>query len=136
MTDSSLLTYEVSVCALNDLQERQSMELEVEQRKLFAIRLDNRIYAYWNICPHRGIPLNWIPDQFLDPDGELIQCSSHGALFEIATGQCIAGPCSGDSLQPAILRSENDRYFITANQKMPPAPINLRAQALADLEKE
>ena len=136
MTDSSLLNYEVSVCALSDLQERQSMELEVEQRKLFAIRLDNRIYAYWNICPHRGIPLNWMPDQFLDPDDALIQCSSHGALFEIETGQCIAGPCSGDSLQPAILRCENDHYYITANQKMPPAPINLRAQALADLEKE
>jgi len=136
MTDSSLLTYEVPICALSDLQERQSMELEVEQRKLFAIRFGDRIYAYWNICPHMGIPLNWVPDQFLDPEHRLIQCSSHGALFEIETGRCIAGPCNGDSLQPAILRCENDHYYITANQQMPPTPINLRAQVLADFEKE
>ena len=38
-------------------------------------------------------------DRFLDPDGSLIQCSTHGALFEIESGRCIAGPCKGQYLQ-------------------------------------
>jgi len=29
----------------------------------------------------------------------LIQCSTHGALFNIETGECLQGPCLGQSLQ-------------------------------------
>lgn len=132
--DKALLERELLLCALSDLEERESMEMLVEGRQLFALRVDNQIHAYWNICPHMGIPLNWIPNRFLDFDKALIQCSSHGALFTIETGHCINGPCTGDSLTAVELRCENDRYFICANQPLPPAPVNLRALALADLE--
>jgi len=134
MTDNALLKQEVPLCALHDLEERQSIEVVVEQRQLFAIRLGNRIHAYWNICPHMGVPLNWVPNKFLDFNNQLIQCSSHGALFQIESGRCIAGPCSGDSLQPAKLRCENHHYYIVANQPLPAAALNLRSQALSDLE--
>ena len=30
------------------------MEMLVEGRQLFAVRTDNSIHAYWNICPHMG----------------------------------------------------------------------------------
>lgn len=132
--DSAILEKDVPLCTLSDLEERETIELSVEQRQLFAVRLDNRIHAYWNSCPHRGIPLNWMPNQFLDGDAELIQCASHGALFEIASGHCIAGPCTGESLSSATLRCEHDQYFITAGQPLPEPPVNLRAQALAELE--
>lgn len=134
MDSGDSLQQEVFLCQLSDLEEMQSIELTIDERRLFAIRKDNQLHAYWNICPHLGIPLNWMPDKFLDLDGSLIQCSSHGALFEIDTGNCIAGPCSGDRLKPVQLRNEDDSYYLTVNQSLPAAPINLRAQALADLE--
>jgi len=134
MVDSVTLESDVPLCALSDLEERQTLELSIEQRQLFAIRLDNQIHAYWNSCPHRGIPLNWMPNQFLDGDGALIQCTSHGALFEIDSGRCIAGPCHGDSLDPVAVHCDSGQYFVTAGQRLPPAPVNLRAQALAELE--
>ena len=130
----ALLEQEILLCRLSDLAERQTMELVIQGRQLFAIRLENRIHAYWNSCPHMGIPLNWVPNRFLDFDKAFIQCSSHGALFEVATGQCIAGPCSGDSLTTVDLRCENDDYYICANQPLPAIASNLRALALADLE--
>ncbi len=132
--DSAILESDVPLCSLTELEECQTIELSVEQRQLFAVRLDNQIHAYWNSCPHRGIPLNWMPNQFLDGDGALIQCTSHGALFEIDTGHCIAGPCHGDSLTPVTLHCESGQYYITAGQPLPPALVNLRAQALAELE--
>jgi nitrite reductase/ring-hydroxylating ferredoxin subunit len=46
------------------------------------------------------------PDAFLTPDGSLILCSSHGALFEIATGLCVGGPCLGRSLRRVPVRIE------------------------------
>lgn len=125
---------EIPLCAIDDLEDGCAMELVIEERQLFAIRQDNKIFAYWNLCPHRSSPLNWVPNQFLDVENQLIQCALHGALFEIDTGLCIAGPCSGDNLEPVELRCEDQFYYVVADQKMPPAPVNLRAQALADLE--
>lgn len=128
------LDREIMLCNLDDLEEQQAIELTIDERRLFAVRQDNQLHAYWNICPHLGIPLNWAPDKFLDLDNRLIQCSSHGALFHIDSGECIAGPCSGQSLQPVTLRRDNSVYYLSADQPLPAAPLNLREQALADLE--
>jgi nitrite reductase/ring-hydroxylating ferredoxin subunit len=58
------------------------------------------VRAYENWCPHAGHGLDLVPERFLSPDGALIQCSSHGALFEKEDGLCIAGPCEGLALKP------------------------------------
>ena len=65
----------------------------------FLVRIGDTVHAYLNRCPHAGRQLNFMPDRFLTPDGELIQCLQHGALFEKDTGLCIAGPCVDESLQ-------------------------------------
>ncbi|MGH8283179.1 MAG: Rieske (2Fe-2S) protein [Gammaproteobacteria bacterium] len=54
--------------------------------------------AYRNICPHAGNFLNWKEDAFLTRDKSLIMCSAHGALFNPASGVCVAGPCVGHAL--------------------------------------
>ena len=52
------LDREIPLCNLDDLDEQQAIELIIDERRLFAIRQDNQLHAYWNICPHLGIPLN------------------------------------------------------------------------------
>ena len=121
------------LCRLSDLEEMQAIELTIEERQLFAIRQDNQLYAYWNSCPHMGIPLNWMPGKFLDLDSVFLQCSSHGALFQISDGECVGGPCVGDRLSPVNLKQDGDQYFIAANQPLPAPLVNLRAAALRDL---
>jgi nitrite reductase/ring-hydroxylating ferredoxin subunit len=69
----------------------------------FVVRAGATLYAYVNRCPHAGHPLNLLPGRFLTPDGALVLCSSHGALFEKQTGLCVAGPCAGRSLTPVPL---------------------------------
>lgn len=86
------------LCAGNALGEGQSRGFLLEERKLLAVRRDGRIFVYANRCPHRGIPLEWQTDRFLDASGSLIQCATHGALFLIESGACVAGPCAGKSL--------------------------------------
>jgi nitrite reductase/ring-hydroxylating ferredoxin subunit len=73
----------------------------------FVVRHGDNVRAYVNHCPHAGFPLNWSPDQFLAPGAPLILCVMHGALFEIDTGECIAGPCAGLGLQPLRVHVRN-----------------------------
>ena len=69
----------------------------------FVVRVGAHLRGYVNRCPHAGHPLNLLPDRFFTPDGALILCSSHGALFEKLTGFCVAGPCAGRVLTPVPL---------------------------------
>jgi nitrite reductase/ring-hydroxylating ferredoxin subunit len=81
-----------------------------------VIRKNETLYAYRNRCPHTGVNLNWLPDQFLDLNGEYIQCAMHGALFRIDDGYCVYGPCAGASLEKLPLQCEQGKvYLITEN---------------------
>ncbi len=66
---------------------------------LFAVRAADGLRVYVNACPHIGVALDWSPDDFLTRDRAHIVCSTHGALFDIASGHCIRGPCEGDRLE-------------------------------------
>ena len=87
-----------TLCSINDIPEGSSKGFIVKKLNLFVVHKDDQFYAYINSCPHRGIPLEWQEDQFLDYEGNLIQCATHGALFLIDSGDCVSGPCTGQSL--------------------------------------
>ncbi|GEK48110.1 (2Fe-2S)-binding protein [Bisbaumannia pacifica] len=77
-------------------------------REAFLVRVHGRISAFENRCPHQGIGLDFQPDVFLEPGGELIQCSMHGALFLPESGECVFGPCQGRHLVPVAIRIDDD----------------------------
>lgn len=89
----------ITLCHVDDIEEGASKGFEVENKYLFAVKKDAQLFLYYNYCPHLGTPLEWLEDQFLDADGALIQCSTHGALFLIENGTCIFGPCKGKRLK-------------------------------------
>jgi nitrite reductase/ring-hydroxylating ferredoxin subunit len=89
----------IKLIDISELDEDSSKGFEINNQYLFAVRKDGEIFLYWNRCPHLGTPLEWEEDRFLDADGALIQCSTHGALFQIDSGLCLVGPCKGKSLQ-------------------------------------
>jgi nitrite reductase/ring-hydroxylating ferredoxin subunit len=66
----------------------------------FAIRFAGRVHAYRNRCAHVGVELDWQPGRFFDADGIVLICSTHGALYDPATGDCRGGPCRGAGLEP------------------------------------
>ncbi|OCR21989.1 Rieske (2Fe-2S) protein [Pseudomonas syringae] len=103
------------LCAGSDIPEGQSRGLELDGRNLIAIRRDGQIYVYQNRCPHRGIALEWQENQFLDPSASLIQCTTHGALFLIESGECVAGPCEGQSLTAIACHEDQDGIWITSS---------------------
>jgi nitrite reductase/ring-hydroxylating ferredoxin subunit len=89
----------IILCRSDDLADDSSRGFDLDGVRLFAVKKRNRVFIYHNRCPHADLPLNWMPDQFFNVDKSLIQCTSHGALFHIDTGQCVAGPCPGRFLR-------------------------------------
>jgi len=63
------------------------------------VREGEAVHAFLNRCPHAGRALGMGPMPALTPDGELLQCTAHGALFEKHTGLCVAGRRIDDSLR-------------------------------------
>ena len=66
----------------------------------FAVRRGGKVVGYVDRCPHMGLPLAQVLDDYLAPAGDLIACSWHSALFRIGDGECVGGPCPGQRLTP------------------------------------
>ena len=64
----------------------------------FVVRRGEAAFGYVDRCPHAGLPLAQELDRYLTPDGELIMCSWHGAVFTVEEGACVGGPCVGARL--------------------------------------
>lgn len=79
---------------------------------LMLFRQDDEILAFHNSCPHMGRNLNWAPDRFLlSPEGLLV-CAHHGASFDLASGECLEGPCRGAHLKPVGITIKDDEIWL------------------------
>ena len=85
---------------------RGSRELEA-----LLVNYQGRFFAYVNRCPHTGITLDWVNNQFFSVDNRYLMCATHGATFEPPTGECIWGPCVGLSLQGVPIEIENGQVY-------------------------
>ncbi len=90
------------LCRLSDIKDGQAKEFSYrsgdEMRNIFIQRLGMQAFAYENNCPHAYLPLNMKAGIFTEKSGKYFICQNHGALFDIKSGQCLGGPCSGQSL--------------------------------------
>ena len=100
------------VCAASELEEDQARGVEIDGKSIVLVKKDGQVHAYVNWCPHLGIELNFMPDQFLDSDNAFLMCANHGALFEIDSGHCLSGPCSGDALMKIDVVVEGDQILL------------------------
>lgn len=100
------------LCFSSDIPDGESKGFQLADSNIFIVRQHGRLHCYVNACPHLGIPLEWKPDSFLDSEGELIQCSTHGALFVITSGECVSGPCLGKYLESINIIERDNAVFL------------------------
>ena len=109
----------IRLVSLDDLPTGDDLDgIEVESDAphrpgAFVLRCGDEVRAYVNRCPHRGTPFNWTPDRFVDLERKHIICATHGALFRIDDGHCVAGPCAGDALVPVPLEVRDGVIFVS-----------------------
>ena len=104
------------LCRLEEIEDGEGKGFAIETTDgpcdIFVVRDGEAAYGYINSCPHTGTPLDWTPDRFMSEDGGFIMCATHGALFQIEDGDCIAGPCAGDRLTGVPLTVDGDGRVI------------------------
>ncbi len=105
------------ICTLSDLPDPGCREFSIGEGEWplrgFVVRSQGEVHAYVNRCPHAGHLLNWHSDNFFAPDSSLLICTSHGALFEPNTGECVAGPCTGKSLRALDVEIVDGQIFLS-----------------------
>ncbi len=98
------------LCAVDSIPDGGARDLLLpgsdEPLRVVLFREGDEVHAYRNHCPHMHLPLNPRPDEFLMLGDGLVMCGWHSAVFRIADGACIDGPCAGEVLHPiAVARS-------------------------------
>lgn len=92
------------LCHISELSDPGSagfaVEVNGERVLILVVRRGDDVFAYINSCPHLGVPLDMEPGRFLNIERRYILCSTHGALFRLDSGLCVAGPCRDKSLKP------------------------------------
>jgi len=83
------------------------------------VNYQGEFFAYFNRCPHIGITLDWVDNQFFTVDRRYVMCANHGATFEPATGECIWGPCLGAALQSVPLEVDGENIFARSRNGEP-----------------
>ena len=92
------------LCALDEIKEPGAKGFRFREGEYlfmgFVVRREGQVLGYVDRCPHTGTPLALVSDRFLTREGDLVLCSTHGALFRPDDGVCVAGPCEGARLAP------------------------------------
>lgn len=106
----------VELCHIDTLSDRRARgfdPFDEGQPCLFVVKKNSELYAYRDLCPHYGdTRLPWKKNEYLDKAGDVIVCAAHGARFDMASGNCISGPCLGQSLTAVRLHVRKDGIVI------------------------
>ena len=74
--------------APDDLSEGELMGTSLRGNPILWAKVEGKIYALSNRCPHRGFPLHHKGTL----DGYTLTCAYHGGQFDIRTGACLRHP--------------------------------------------
>jgi nitrite reductase/ring-hydroxylating ferredoxin subunit len=77
----------INAIAESELKEGAPVVVEVEEKKVFLLSSEGRIYACGNECSHYHGPLS---DGLVV--GHVVTCPWHNARFDIRDGQLVAPP--------------------------------------------
>jgi nitrite reductase/ring-hydroxylating ferredoxin subunit len=115
MSSTAKCSHRKLVGAVGEIAHGESKKFTLQRGRRewegLLVNFQGNLFAYLNRCPHTGIALDWVNNQFFSADKRYLMCATHGAVFEPPTGECIWGPCVGLSLQALPIEIEEGRVY-------------------------
>ncbi len=105
------------ICASSDLADLgKGVRFEVIRhgtlQQAFVVRYDGQPHAFLNQCGHVPVELDWQEGEFFDDSRLYLICSTHGALYHPASGQCVGGRCAGRGLIPLTVVERDGHVYL------------------------
>jgi nitrite reductase/ring-hydroxylating ferredoxin subunit len=105
------------ICAAGDLDEQgRGVRFELsrfgQRQPAFVVRFDGEPRAFLNQCGHVPVELDWQEGEFFDDSRLYLICSTHGALYHPANGQCVGGRCAGRGLVPVPVVERDGHVYL------------------------
>ena len=101
----------VKICKYNELKENEGKQFFVDDVEIAVFKVDGKVYALSNICPHQKTHLIY--------EGEIendkVLCPVHGWAFELTTGNLANGRKGLDSYEVKIV---NDDVYVKVYKKI------------------
>ncbi len=97
-----------SAAAPGDLKEGELRGASVAGQSLLWAKVDGKIYALSDKCPHRGFPLHHNGTL----DGYTLTCAYHGGQFDIRTGACVKHPTETFPCERFVARTAADGTLV------------------------
>ena len=79
----------VELFHLTEIEAGSVRRVELAGREVAIARVGDDIYAIGDKCSHADVPLS---EGWVDVEECTIECSAHGALFDLATGEPLTLP--------------------------------------------
>ena len=75
--------------AIEDFETGTARKVEIDGREIALVRIEDDVYALGDTCSHDDVSLS---EGFVEEDECAIECSKHGALFDLKTGEPLSLP--------------------------------------------
>lgn len=97
---------------IQDWPDNSSLSVDSARGPLLLVKRAGEVFVYENRCPHTGETLDPMGGSVSTLGGLTLACQRHAAQFVTETGECVAGPCMGESLSPVPFTLANGDIFL------------------------
>ncbi|WOJ98066.1 Rieske 2Fe-2S domain-containing protein [Congregibacter brevis] len=94
------------------IADNSSQSVTLEGRSLILVNRRGELFLFENNCPHANESMDPLGGSLSDDSGDLIRCQRHGAEFLAHTGECVAGPCMGETLTPVAFTLAGGQIYL------------------------
>ncbi|MFK2825745.1 Rieske (2Fe-2S) protein [Bacillus sp. B190/17] len=130
---STRTLYPVSICPANELTPGCRKIVTIDSLPIVIVNMDNQLYAFLNMCPHQGAPLECgsISGVMMSPEphqyeygrhNEVVRCPLHGWGFDMKTGVSLFDP----KLKIKTFQVKEENGSIVLLLKRQPADITIK----------
>ena len=92
------------------------LEWQGETAPAFVIRWQGQVRGFLNRCGHIPVELDYQPGRFFDFSGQYLVCSTHGALYDPVSGNCMGGRCNGVGLVPVPVMERDGCVYLMLHE--------------------